>query len=70
MLTSSRNDCIEDYAPLVLTCSQTQRYKSGHRIAFEESVAIVVEAVQYYFNIASSYDDLCIGFAKYEFTFI
>lgn len=65
MLTSSRNDCIEDYAPLALTCSLTQRYKSpGHRISFEESVAIIIEAAQYYFNIASSYDDLCIGFAK------
>lgn len=65
MLTVNRKDCIEEYAPIVLTCSSSQRQKlAAHKISYEESVTIVVEAAQYYFNIASSYDDPCIVLAK------
>lgn len=66
MLTLGRNDCIEEYAPLVLCCSlsESSLRKSNSTLSYDESVTIIIEAAQYYFNIASSSIDSSILLAE------
>ena len=68
MLTAGRADYIERYASFALCCSAKRKVllnqKHSVTLTFNESVSIIVEAAQYYFNIATSYQDVNISLAK------
>lgn len=65
MLTIGRVDCIEEFAPWVLTCSLAKSsLKKTNVLSYDESVAIVIEAAQSYFNMAFSYNDSNISLAE------
>lgn len=64
MLTIGRVDCIEEFAPLVLTTTTRSSSRKTNALLYEESVAIVVEAAQSYFNMAFSYNDPNISLAE------
>ncbi len=65
ILTTGWINYIENYAPLIFCRAPSELSANrGHVLPYEDSVAVVVEAAQYYLNNASSCSDPSILLAK------